>query len=184
MKKEKKEKRDEKSNRAKAKPRRAKAKPRGGRRERRARRVSFAEVVRLSRAAVRKMRADGFKPDVLVGVGRGGWTPSVVVSNLLRNPRLYSVKCEYYDERDNPIAKPRISQTVGLRVRGKRVLIVDEVADSGGSLRAIARHFRSLRCREFRFLVLHWKACARFEPDYWGARAAAGDWLKYPWDVK
>ncbi|MFH0973941.1 MAG: phosphoribosyltransferase family protein [Candidatus Micrarchaeota archaeon] len=155
-------------------------KPRGGRR---VKRVSFAEVARLSRAAVRKMKADGFKPDVLVGVGRGGWTPAVIVSNLLRNPRLYSVKCEYYDERDLPVAKPRISQTVGLRVKGKRVLIIDEVADSGGSLRAIARHFRSLGTKEFKFLVLHWKTCAKFEPEYWGERTDGALWLKYPWDI-
>jgi hypoxanthine phosphoribosyltransferase len=161
----------------------SKRKPRGGRR---ILRVSFGEVVRLCRAAVRKMRASGFAPDVLVGVGRGGWTPSVIVSNLLRNPRLYSVKCEYYDERDNPIATPRISQTVGLQVKGKRVLIIiiDEVADSGGSLRAIARHLRSLGCRDFRFLVLHWKSCARFAPEYWGARADGAVWLRYPWDVE
>ncbi len=155
--------------------------PRGGRR---IQRVSFAEVVKLSRAAVKKMKAGMFTPDVLVGVGRGGWTPSVIVSNLLRNPRLYSVKCEYYDSRDNATAEPRISQTAGLQVKGKRVLIIDEVADSGGSLRAIAKHFKTLRVKEFKFLVLHWKNCAAFAPDYWGARADAGAWLRYPWDVE
>ncbi|MEM0475591.1 MAG: phosphoribosyltransferase family protein [Candidatus Norongarragalinales archaeon] len=151
---------------------------------RRVRRVSFSEVVRLTRAVVRKMKAEGFKPDVIVGVGRGGWTPSVIVSNLLRNPRLYSVKCEYYDENDEPTKRPRISQTVGLRVKGKRVLVVDEVADSGESLRAIARHFRTLGASELSFVVLHWKYCARFTPEYWGARTPAGVWLRYPWDVK
>ena len=129
------------------------------------------------------MHAEGFNPDVLVGVGRGGWTPAVIVSNILKNPKLYSIKCEHYDVNDKPMKSARISQTVGLQVKGKKVLIIDEVADSGGSLRAIARHFKSLETSDFRFLVLHWKKGAAFTPEYYGAKVGKR-WIKYPWDVK
>ncbi|MCK4440101.1 hypothetical protein KAU85_03865, partial [Candidatus Bathyarchaeota archaeon] len=35
-----------------------------------------------------KIRKNGFKPDIIVGVSRGGWPPARVLSDLLGNPNL------------------------------------------------------------------------------------------------
>ena len=43
-----------------------------------------------------KISKDKFKPDVIVGVSRGGWPPARVLSDLLDNPNLANVRAEFY----------------------------------------------------------------------------------------
>ena len=87
-----------------------------------------------------KTRKNGFKPDIIVGISRGGWPPARVLSDLLGNPNLANVKAEFYlgvaETKEDPI----LTQPVSTSVAGKKVLIVDDVADSGKSLKLVKEH--------------------------------------------
>ncbi len=43
-----------------------------------------------------KIRKNSFKPDIIVGVSRGGWPPARVMSDLMDNPNLANVRAEFY----------------------------------------------------------------------------------------
>ena len=43
-----------------------------------------------------KIFKSGFKPEIIVGVSRGGWPPARVLSDLLENPNLTNVRAEFY----------------------------------------------------------------------------------------
>ena len=86
------------------------------------------------------IRKDGFKPDMIVGVSRGGWPPARVLSDLLSNPNLANVRVEFYLGVGETKSEPALTQPISVAVAGKRVLIVDEVADTGKTLKLVKEH--------------------------------------------
>jgi hypoxanthine phosphoribosyltransferase len=129
-----------------------------------------------------RIRSSGFKPDVIVGVSRGGWLPARVLSDLLENPNLANVKAEFYVGIGKARKKPSLTQCVSASVKGKRVLVVDEVADSGGSLKLIRDHVLEQGAVEVRTATLYLKPHSVLEPDY--CETETSRWIIFPWETK
>jgi uncharacterized protein len=130
----------------------------------------------------RKICESGFKPEVIVGVCRGGWLPARVLSDLLENPSLASVKAESYIGIGKARNQPVLTQVLSADVAGKSVLVVDEVADSGRSLKLVTQHVMEKGAREVKTAVLYVKSCCGFKPDFYGAET--GCWVVFPWEIK
>jgi len=101
---------------------------------------TWNQIYRMLLDLVEKIRKNGFEPDIIVGVSRGGWPPARVLSDLLDNPNLANVKAEFYLGVAETKGEPVITQPVSMIVNGKKVLIVDEVADTGKSLKLVKEH--------------------------------------------
>jgi hypoxanthine phosphoribosyltransferase len=130
----------------------------------------------------RKICDSGFRPDVVVGVCRGGWFSARVLSDLLENPCLANVRVESYLGVGVSVGQPVLTQAVSLDVRGKRVLIVDEIADSGRSLSLVMDHLRKRGACEVQSAVLYCKPSCVVKPDYFEKMTCC--WVVFPWDVK
>ena len=129
-----------------------------------------------------RIRKSGFKPDVIVGVSRGGWLPARVLSDLLENPNLANVKAEFYIGVGKTKRAPSLTQCVSVNVTGKRVLVVDEVSDSGGSLKLIRDHILEQGALEVRTATLYLKPQSVFKPDYFEKETSR--WIVFPWETK
>ena len=70
-----------------------------------------------------------------------------------------------------------------LDLRDKNVLIVDEVADSGGTFLKAVEYINSLQLKNLYTGVLHLKEQSSFKPDFVG-EYAGNNWIVYPWDAK
>ncbi len=135
----------------------------------------------LTRQA-RSICHNGFKPDFIVGVCRGGWIPARVLSDLLGNPNLASSKAECYTDIGETTAEPNLSQSVSVDVRGKRLLVVDEVADSGKTLKLIVSHLKASGAGEVKTATLFYKSHSLFKPDFFERETS--NWIVFPWDTK
>ena len=122
-----------------------------------------------------------YKPDVLVGVSRGGLVPVRLLSDLLANSHVAIIKIEFYKKIGKTADKPKITQKLNYNVKGKRVLIVDDVSDTGRSLIAARKHILSKKAREVRIATLHYKPQSKLKPDYFVETTSA--WLVYPWEI-
>ncbi len=143
---------------------------------------TWNQIYTLLLEQAERIRSDGFKPDVIVGVSRGGWLPARVLSDLLENPNLANVKAENYIGIGKAQGKPALTQGVSVDVAGKRVLIVDEVADSGGSLKLVQEHVLAQGALEVKTATLYYKPQSAFKPDYYEKETTR--WIVFPWDVK
>src|SRR2546427_11106966 len=92
----------------------------------------------------KRVRRSGFSPEVIVGVSRGGWPPARIMSDLLENQNLANMKVVFYRDIGLRNKRPVITQPVSSRVKGKRVLVVDDVSDTGHSLRVVSAHLRTI----------------------------------------
>src|SRR5437870_12695177 len=113
----------------------------------------------------RQIKKDRYKPEVIVGVSRGGWPPARVMSDLLQNPNLANMTGEFYKDIGVRNTKPRITQPVTMEVVGKRVLVVDDVSDTAHSLRVAANHLRRKPIKELRACTIFMKPHTINTPD-------------------
>ncbi|MEM2881736.1 MAG: phosphoribosyltransferase [Candidatus Bathyarchaeia archaeon] len=140
--------------------------------------LSWDEVYDLCIRLADKIRESGFSPDVIVGIARGGWIPARVLSDLLDNPNVMNMRIQFYIDIGKTEKKPTIVQPLDGSIRGKAILIVDDVADTGSSLRLAIEHAKELGAREVRVATLHYKPTSSIVPDYYVGETS--DWIVYP----
>src|SRR2546428_11891971 len=124
---------------------------------------SWDDVYDMMIEHARQIKSAGCSPEVIVGVFRGGWPPARVMSDLLENPNLANMKVEFYKNIGVTAQRPKITQPVTSEVVGKRVLVVDDVADSGQSLRVAYGHLRQKGAQEIRVCTLYLKPKSIFK---------------------
>lgn len=129
-----------------------------------------------------KIRKDNFKPDLIVGVSRGGWPPARVLSDLMENPNLANVRAEFYSEVAETEGEPVLTQPVSASVAGKKVLIVDEVADTGKSLKLVKEHIIENGAMKVRVATVFYKPWSVIKPDYYEKETSC--WIVFPWEIK
>lgn len=127
-----------------------------------------------------KVKRSGFKPHVILGVSRGGWPPARVMSDLLGNSNLANMKVVFYKDIGVRNKKPVVTQPVTTEVKGKRVLVVDDVSDSGHSLQVVSNHLRRKGAGEVRVCTLYLKPRSVFVPDFYARRTSK--WVIFPWE--
>lgn len=129
-----------------------------------------------------KIRKDGFKPDLIVGVSRGGWPPARVLSDLMDNPNLANVRAEFYLGVAETKGEPVLTQPVSTSVAGKKVLIVDEVADTGKSLKLVKEHIIEDGAVKIKVATIYYKPWSIVKPDYYEKETSR--WIVFPWEIK
>jgi hypoxanthine phosphoribosyltransferase len=124
----------------------------------------------------------GFKPELIVGVSRGGLIPARVLADLLGNTNLTSVGAELYSGVSKPKIEPTLTYPVSASVDKRKVLVVDEVADTGKSLRLVREHLAQRGAEEVRIATVYIKPCSTVKPDYWVKETRK--WIVFPWEIR
>ena len=104
------------------------------------------------------------------------------MSDLLGNSNLASVKVESYFGIGETKSNPTLTQGLIGIVTGQSVLVVDEIADSGRSLRLVTQHLRKQGAKEVRTAALYVKSCCDFIPDFFEVETNC--WVIFPWELK
>ena len=143
--------------------------------------VTWDQVQQVSRDLARRIHGDGFVPDMIIALGRGGWIPGRLMSDNLGILNLTEFKVEHYTAiHKHETAKVRYP--LAADPAGQRVLVVDDVTDTGDSFDVALAHIRSRgEPAEMRTLVLHHKTVSPYVPHYYGALVTDWRWIIYPW---
>jgi len=129
-----------------------------------------------------KIRQSGFRPDVIVGITRGGWIPARVLSDLLEIPDLVTVRLEFYLGVAETKNEAVLTQGVSVVVKGKKALIVDDVSDTGKSLQLAREYFRQQGATEVRIANVYRKLWSAITPDYYETEISCC--VVFAWETK
>lgn len=143
---------------------------------------SWDEIYEMLLNLAENIRKDSFHPDVIVGISRGGWPPARVMSDLLGNTKLANVAVEFYVGIAKPSDEPFITQPISLSVEGKDVMLFDDVADTGKSLRLVKDHLIINGAKSVKTAVIFYKPWSVIEPDYYSTKTKS--WIVFPWERK
>jgi hypoxanthine phosphoribosyltransferase len=128
----------------------------------------------------KRVKDSGFKPDLIVGVCRGGWAPARVMSDLLENANTASIRIEFYLAPGVTSKKPVISQAIMVPVKGVKVLVVDDVSDTGESLKVAVDHLDVCGAKAIKTATLYYKPQSIFKPDFFIIQTE--QWIIFPWE--
>jgi hypoxanthine phosphoribosyltransferase len=129
-----------------------------------------------------KVRLSEYKPDIIVGISRGGWIPARVLSDLLDNPYVTSVGAEFYVGVYETIREPRLTQPIPVSIFDKKILLVDDVTDTGKSVLLVKEHLSRQGVKETRILTLYFKPWSMIKPDFYSKETS--DWIVFPWEIR
>jgi hypoxanthine phosphoribosyltransferase len=141
---------------------------------------SLNDIDKMISKLTQMIKKSGFKPDILLGVSRGGLIPVAILSDKL-GVESDVVGVKYYSGVKETKEKPKITQPISYNVSEKRVLIVDDVADLGSSLQLVKEYVQEKGAREVRICTLHYKPWSLVKPEYFVEQTEA--WIIYPWEV-
>jgi uncharacterized protein len=134
----------------------------------------------------RQMHLDGYQPDVVVGITRGGLVPSVYVSHYF-NKNLKTIEVSF---RDSGV-KESVAGLVSLIRSGSKILLVDDICDSGETLEWIYRNVESYNPQYVSNLktmvLIHNLSCTKFTPDYIGTEINKMEkpvWVVFPFEQR
>lgn len=129
-----------------------------------------------------KIVDSGFRPDVIVGVARGGWIPARILSDLFFTRETANVKVDLYRGIYARDVEPRVSQKLPKDMQWKYPLLVDDISDTGDSLIIALEHLQQRGYTNPRTATIHMKPWTKLVPDYFVIKTEA--WVVYPWELK
>jgi hypoxanthine phosphoribosyltransferase len=140
-------------------------------------------IYRLCRKISKDVRSSGYKPDVIVALARGGWFAGRVLCDFLDLNDLISLKIEHYTGTANASSGPRIRYPIDEKmIKGKNVLIVDDISDTGKSMMFARDYISKYGPREVRTATLQHLMCSQSKADYVGELLDEWAWVIFPWN--
>jgi hypoxanthine phosphoribosyltransferase len=133
-----------------------------------------------SRDLALAIAADGFEPDLILSIARGGLFVAGALGYALSVKNLHVMNVEFYDgvgsTLDMPVMLPPVPSVVDFSA--KKVLIADDVADSGKTIELVYAFIRE-QVDDVRSAVIYEKPRSLIKCDYVWRRTDL--WINFPW---
>jgi hypoxanthine phosphoribosyltransferase len=140
--------------------------------------MEFVEVVSAARTLAQQVRTKVSSVDGLVGVSRGGWVPTRLLSSLLSVKRLYSIGLQYTDEAraklvcyDDPAPFLESAATV---------IVIEDCLETGNALR-YAKEYLSAKGLKVYTAAFFITRKTIFIPDFYVSRLDQPP--VFPWEI-
>ena len=123
------------------------------------------------------------RPEVVIGISRGGLILAQCLAHALDTKECYCIGIfrntseTKYSERGQPTFKWGLSEDI---VNNKSVIIADDIAGDGGTLKSAAEYLIELGAASVTTCVIVKNKGCRKDPDYFSTEV--DDWVVFPWE--
>ncbi len=132
-------------------------------------------------ALARQIIESGQSFDRIVALARGGWTWARDLADALKIPELSSVRIISYTG-VNESREPKIVQPLTDPIGGERVLLFDEVIDSGRTVIKAQKYLKEMGAEEIQTAALCYKPRSIVRPDFFAFSTDA--WVVFPHEIR
>jgi len=148
-------------------------------RELKAELISLEQVYETCFRLAHKISRSGLSFDIVIAIARGGFPPARFLCDFLNIEILHSLQVSHYSSGARKKEKAHILSKDTGDIKDKRILLVDDVNDTGMSLRAA---YDSLEAApKVSTAVMHEKDTTGFRAGFAGRGLEEWKWLIYPW---
>ncbi|ADV64540.1 phosphoribosyltransferase [Desulfurococcus mucosus] len=123
----------------------------------------------------------GYRPDIIIAVAKGGLIPARILVDLLGVEEMGLIEVKFYKGVGEAREKPYVTFTALPPIDGKKLLVVDDIADSGRTLQVVADVLSRFKYMDLRFATLYVKPWSTIMPDYYGE--IVEEWIVFPWEI-
>lgn len=144
--------------------------------------VTWEDIVTLS-TKLGEILKEKYVPDVIIAIARGGLVPARLVADVLGVLDVLSVKVEHWVETASHTPEAKIKYPYKVDLQKKRVLIIDDIADTGDSL-VLSSNFvkENFNPSEVKTATLQYIVGSKFIPDFYAETITNWAWFMYPWN--
>ncbi len=131
--------------------------------------LSDVDVKNCLMDIIRQMYMDGFKPDLVVGLVRGGTLPAILISQFL----------------DIPCYMVNKDEQTHILPDAKNILVIDDINDTGKELSEICNYFSFNYDAILKYATLVNNVASTFEVDYFSIDINKFEepvWILFPWE--
>jgi len=144
--------------------------------------LSWEAFGSASRELAGTIADSGFRPEIVIAIARGGLLPAGALSYALGTKAAGTLNVEFYTDVEETLPDPVVLAPLldTDAIVGKRLLVVDDVADSGRTL-ALVMGMMAERGADARSAVLYTKPRSIIRPDY--SWRDTDLWITFPWSA-
>src|ERR1044072_1085012 len=145
--------------------------------------MTWQELGDASRSLPELVHEDGYAPDMVLAVARGGLLVAAALAYALGVKNTYTMNVEFYTGIDERLELPMILPPVPHLVdfAAFKVLIADDVADTGAPVELV-KEFCAGKVAEVRCAVLYEKPRSTVKCEYVWRRTDR--WIVFPWSAE
>jgi hypoxanthine phosphoribosyltransferase len=143
--------------------------------------VSLDDVYALAWVLAQSIRTSAFEPDLVVAVARGGFVPARILCDFLGLHELASVQVRHYAAGAHKQARAQVVAPLDRDVAGRRVLLVDDVNDTGDTLVEVRRLLVEAGAADVRSAVIDEKEASAVRVDFRARTLEHWHWIIYQW---
>jgi hypoxanthine phosphoribosyltransferase len=142
--------------------------------------LSYSQFGEAVIELARQIKKSDFQPDIVLSIARGGFFLGAALGYALGVKNSFTMSVEFYTGIDQRLPMPVVLPPVPSKVElnGATVLIADDVADSGETLKLVQDFWRGT-VKEARSVVLYEKPRSIVKPDY--SWRSTDKWIEFPW---
>ena len=133
-----------------------------------------------SRELAQTIADDGYEPEIIIAVARGGLVAAGALSSALGVKLSDAINVEFYTDVHTTLPDPILLEPMldVASISGRKLLVVDDVADSGRTMKLVLEILRE-QGAEVRSAVLYEKSVSVVKPDYTWRHT--DEWIVFPW---
>lgn len=140
--------------------------------------VTWKTYHSLAQKLAAAVLTSGNKPEQIVAISRGGLTLGHLLSDFLRIP-IATITIQSYTDIQTQ-GEVQITAKLPTPIAGKRIVLVDDVADSGKTLKRAVAYLRRLHPVDISTVTLFYKPHSEFRPDYYAKKTTR--WILFPYE--
>jgi hypoxanthine phosphoribosyltransferase len=145
--------------------------------------LSWNRVIRDTKKLSKNIKDSGYKPDIVVAIGRGGYVPARILCDYLLMRDLTSIKVEHWGIAATETERAVVKFPLCADIKNKKVLLVDDITDTGDTLRVSLEYLKTFEPKDIKTAVLIHKTCSVIIPDYFVSRVTKWRWIIFPWHI-
>lgn len=143
---------------------------------------TWDQLERLTLEVAQAISAQPLPVDVIVTLAKGGWPMTRSLADFLQVDEIASIGVKFYAGIHQRLPEPQIYQDLPIDVAGKHLLLFDDVADSGGSLKFVSDLLAERNAASVTMATLFYKTHSSVKPDFYAATTDA--WIIFPFEKK
>ena len=143
---------------------------------------TWNQIYAMLLSQAQKIQKQNYKPDIIIGIARGGVIPARILIDLLETPQLTAIQIEFYTDINQTQQEPTLNQPLTTKITGKKTLLVDDIADTGKSLELAKIHLKQQGPKEIKTVTLFQKPQSIITPNFYEKQTT--NWVVFPWETK
>lgn len=144
--------------------------------------VTLKKARQMSVETAKKIRDAKYDPDIIVGLSRGGWIPARLICDYLLVDDLVSLSVTHWGlPAEIGQEKAQLEYPFTVDLTDKKVLIVDDITDTGESLQLALNVVKKKDPVEVKTATIQYITSSSFEPDFYAEKVDDWRWFLYRW---